>query len=55
MIGAVLRKESVMQKYDNNNAAKITVSNGKSEIILHEFQEAAMLKMNEYNKKDEFN
>ena len=44
-----------MQKYDNENAAKVTVSSGRSPIVLHEFQEAAMRKLNEYNKKDEFN
>lgn len=44
-----------MQKYDNENAAEVKVAIGKSPINLHEFQEAAMLKLNELNKKDEFN
>lgn len=43
-----------MQKYDNSNAATVEVSDDKSPIILHEFQEAAMLKMNEQNKKNKF-
>lgn len=43
-----------MPKYDNENAATVEVSPEKSTIVLHEFQEAAMRKMNEINKKSQF-
>ncbi|MCM1258197.1 MAG: DEAD/DEAH box helicase family protein [Roseburia sp.] len=44
-----------MPKYDNRNAATVEISPEKSNIVLHKFQETAMKKMSEINKKDEFN
>lgn len=43
-----------MPKYDNRNAATVKISPEKSSIVLHEFQETAMKKMSELNKKSEF-
>ena len=48
-------KYETIHSYDNKNAAVIEVSPDKSNIVLHEFQEAAMRKMSEMNKKETFN
>lgn len=45
----------MMPKYDNENAATVEISLGKSDIMLHEFQEEAMKRLTEINKRKEFN
>ncbi len=43
-----------MPEYDNRNAAVVEIASGNSSIVLHEFQETAMKRLNEINKKKDF-
>lgn len=49
------KEEQMMPKYDNKNAATVKISSDRSDIMLHAFQEEAMRKLTEKNKRKEFN